>query len=148
MLEFLPTSENEGGAPAHEHARKAAAFEQSDEEGTVFSADIMLAATVYVTAESAEEAERKFATWQEKEGAVHWSEDTELELSDEPGEIMLSPAMTSHGFWPEDDEPGVRRLRFTAEEIKALIEAADMAKESFNDAALDSAAVKLAAAAA
>lgn len=75
---------------------------------TLFSRDIMVAATVYIVAESEEEAQAKFDALK----------DTGLEISEDEDDLIyggqyhagmpdvsLSPAMTIHGAFPGDDAP-------------------------------------------
>lgn len=74
-------------------------FEQADDNGQEWQAEIKVAGTVYIKAESAEDAAAKFKEWQNGEGmetAGFMLGDSDHPISDD---ISLSPAMTSYGPW-------------------------------------------------
>lgn len=92
-------------------------FEQADDNGREWRADIKLAGSIYVAADSAEEAAAKFEAWQGGEGAE--TAGMMLGDSDHPISegISLSPALTSYGPWVEG-----RQIVLNREQAAALVD--------------------------
>lgn len=68
----------------------------------VYSVDIKLAATVYVRADNAKEARRMASNFSKNCFEFRGEDISSLEFDDPRlPDVSLSPAMTGHGIWPE-----------------------------------------------